>query len=162
MELPFERSNNDAAKKCTPHIIRSANQPQLGLAKSPSMMVGSDNTANKSLTNRTNGHHTFLQRSLSVNAEAPGSGNDESSPSNSDSDSDARNSTEKAHKNKANIESVTEKVNAKVGGAVVVVPKLDDEETFEKFFASKKTSDTNSNDNQVEISDFDNIKGAER
>lgn len=142
-------------------VIRSANQPQLGLAKSPSMMVNTVLSAGKT----QNGQHKPFQRSLSVSAEAPNSGA-ESSSGNSDSDSDGR-ASEKENKNKANNKSVAAAATNPAttnttAGARVVVPRLDDEETFEKFFASKKPLQKAVIEESVEIADFDNIKATER
>lgn len=160
VELQFERSTNAAAKKCPLHVIRSANQPLLGLAKSPSMMTtGSGRTPGVGV-----GHH-LVQRSLSINE-----GNviaERSSSSNSDSDN------EKDNKNKQNGNSkdvpsitvgVTSSQGAGTGGARVAIPKLDDEETFEKFFALKKspTTPVTPEDESINIEDFDHIKSTQR
>lgn len=143
VELQFER-NGDTTKKCPPmKVVRSANQPQLGLAKSPSMMVTSM-TAPKP-TAQTNGQHRMqLKRSLSVNAEAQSA---------SSSDSDFEEINEKEHSQQ--IKRILTKPGAKV-----IVPRVDDEETFEKFFTTSKSVEQI--DEGVEISDFDNIKSSER
>ncbi|XP_011290699.1 pneumococcal serine-rich repeat protein isoform X3 [Musca domestica] len=161
VELQFERSANAAAKKCPLHVIRSANQPLLGLAKSPSMMTtGSGRTPGVGV-----GHH-LVQRSLSINE-----GNviaERSSSSNSDSDN------EKDNKNKQNgnskdvlsitVGGITSSHGAGTGGARVAIPKLDDEETFEKFFALKKspTTPVTPEDESINIEDFDHIKSTQR
>lgn len=159
-ELQFERSANAAAKKCPLHIIRSANQPLLGLAKSPSMMTtGGSHPPGV-------GHH-LVQRSLSINE-----GNvivERSSSSNSDSDNDSKETTEK--QNVANKSAATSPSHAVVGGnggggggARVAIPKPDDEETFEKFFASKKSPPTPGTPDEegINIEDFDHIKSTQR
>ncbi|XP_067642918.1 supervillin-like isoform X9 [Eurosta solidaginis] len=133
IELQFERAQNAEPKKCPLEVVRSANQPQLGLAKSPSMMVTNSNT-NRGSGAGTNRHNTSLQRSLSVSAERPEVTTSNTS-SNSDSDSDGR-CNEKESKNKANTKSAG--ITAASIGTLVTVPRADDEETFEKFFASKK------------------------
>ncbi|XP_050337276.1 uncharacterized protein LOC126763630 isoform X1 [Bactrocera neohumeralis] len=158
IELQFEREQNAEPKKCPMHVVRSANQPQLGLAKSPSMMVTTN--TNGGANGGTNGHHNYLQRSLSVTAERP---NSESANSSSDSDSDGR-CNEKETKNKANTMSAAAERAAL--GTRVAVPKLDDEETFEKFFASKKQTPIQttviSEDAEVNDFDFDSIKTTQR
>ncbi|XP_049314845.1 uncharacterized protein LOC105227966 isoform X9 [Bactrocera dorsalis] len=154
IELQFEREQNAEPKKCPMHVVRSANQPQLGLAKSPSMMVTTNTNGG------TNGHNNYLQRSLSVTAERP---NSESANSSSDSDSDGR-CNEKETKNKTNTMSAAAERAAQ--GTRVAVPKLDDEETFEKFFASKKQTPIQttviSEDAEVNDFDFDSIKTTQR
>ncbi|XP_017070765.1 mucin-12 isoform X3 [Drosophila eugracilis] len=150
VELQFERSANDAAKKCPMLEVRSAYQPQLGLAKSPSMMVTS--TTNSSATNKT------ALRSLSVNPEeeAPTSLS-RSNSSSSESDGE-RTSPQNAKQNKelANTKSAAAPTNV---GARIQVPRLDDKETFENFFASKPKKEENV---ELEISAFDDIKPTER
>ncbi|XP_055843011.1 serine-rich adhesin for platelets isoform X8 [Episyrphus balteatus] len=145
VELQFER-HGDTTKQCPPmKVVRSANQPQLGLAKSPSMMVTSM-TAPPKPTSETNGQHRMqLKRSLSVNAEAQ-------SASSSDSDSEG-------NSEKENLKQVKKIATTKTG-AKVIVPRVDDEETFEKFFTTSKSVEKI--DEGVEISDFDNIKSCER
>ncbi|XP_062129122.1 uncharacterized protein LOC133840938 isoform X4 [Drosophila sulfurigaster albostrigata] len=149
VELQFERAPNDAAKKCPMLEVRSANQPQLGLAKSPSMMVGSTNTK------------IAAQRSLSVvNAqdEEPSLSRSNSSSSDSDAErSSPRNA--KLDKELANNKSAAAATNI---GARIQVPRLDDEETFENFFASQSKKPENSEETQLEISAFDEIKPTER
>lgn len=140
--------------------VRSANQPQLGLAKSPSMMVGGLNS------NKTAGAPVAAQRSLSVNAEEPEtqsqSALSRSNSSSSDSDGE-RNSPRNAKLDKelANNKSAAAPTNV---GARIQVPRLDDEETFENFFISKSktTGAVASGDAQLEISAFDDIKPTER
>lgn len=162
MELQFERAPNDAAKKCPMLEVRSANQPQLGLAKSPSMMVGGLSGQ------KSGGAPVAAQRSLSVNAEEPEtqsqsqSALSRSNSSSSDSDGD-RNSPRNAKLDKelANNKSAAAPTNV---GARIQVPRLDDEETFENFFISKsKTAGAVAGgDSQLEISAFDDIKPTER
>ncbi|XP_069967792.1 uncharacterized protein Svil isoform X8 [Bactrocera oleae] len=158
IELQFEREQNAEPKKCSMHVVVSANQPQLGLAKSPSMMVTTN--TNGGTNGGTYGQHNYLQRSLSVTAERP---NSESANSSSDSDSDER-CNEKETKNKANTRSAAAERAAL--GTRVTVPKLDDEETFEKFFASKKQTPIQttviSEDAAVNDFDFDSIKTTQR
>ncbi|XP_061394991.1 mucin-2 [Musca vetustissima] len=152
VELQFERSANAAAKKCPLHIIRSANQPLLGLAKSPSMMTsGSARVPGV-------GHH-LVQRSLSINE-----GNviaERSSSSNSDSDND-KDGKEKRSNMTIGVSSSQGMTGT--GGARVAIPKLDDEETFEKFFASKKspTTPVTPEEEGINIEDFDHIKSTQR
>lgn len=168
MELQFERSTNDAAKKCPLQIIRSANQPQLGLAKSPSMMVTSSTTTNGSAAankRKASNGALLVQRSFSVNNETAANSASESNSTASNSDSD----NEKERKDKLNIDnksSTTSPIHG-VGvsrGARVVIPKFDDEETFEKFFVSKKIQEksTLDEDEGIDIADFDKIKPTER
>ncbi|KAI8039065.1 hypothetical protein M5D96_007780 [Drosophila gunungcola] len=152
VELQFERSANDAAKKCPMLEVRSANQPQLGLAKSPSMMVTSGNS-NKSAA----------LRSLSVNPEeeVPASLS-RSNSSSSDSSDGERSAPQNAKQNKelANNKSAAAPTNV---GARIQVPRLDDKETFENFFASKpKKEEAEAGGVQLEISAFDDIKPTER
>lgn len=159
MELQFERAPNDAAKKCPMLEVRSANQPQLGLAKSPSMMVGGLNG------NKTGGAPIAAQRSLSVNAEEPESQSALSRSNSSSSDSDGeRNSPRNAKLGKelANNKSAAAPTNV---GARIQVPRLDDEETFENFFVSKSKTVgavAGAAEAQLEISAFDDIKPTER
>ncbi|XP_044314129.1 uncharacterized protein LOC108052880 isoform X5 [Drosophila rhopaloa] len=151
VELQFERSANDVAKKCPMLEVRSANQPQLGLAKSPSMMVTSS-------TNNSTANKTAL-RSLSVNPEeeVPTSLS-RSNSSSSDSDGE-RSSPQNAKQNKelANNKSAAAPTNV---GARIQVPRLDDKETFENFFASKPKKEEEGV--ELEISAFDDIKPTER
>ncbi|XP_046807049.1 uncharacterized protein LOC111675850 isoform X4 [Lucilia cuprina] len=163
VELQFERSANDAAKKCPLQIIRSANQPQLGLAKSASMMV-TTNTNGIGLGQKSSNGALFVQRSLSVNNENPNSASESNSAaSNSDSDN------EKERKDKRNINNqssntTTTTTSQSARGARVVIPKFDDEETFEKFFVSKKIQQDKSTPDEegIDIADFDKIKPTER
>jgi len=150
VELQFERSANDAAKKCPMLEVRSANQPQLGLAKSPSMMVTSSANSS-STTNKT------ALRSLSVNPEEEVPNLSRSNSSSSESDGD-RSSPQNAKQNKelANNKSAAAPTNV---GARIQVPRLDDKETFENFFASKPKKEENV---ELEISAFDDIKPTER
>ncbi|XP_055382156.1 supervillin [Condylostylus longicornis] len=190
VKLQFERIDSRKPHK---KILRSANQPLLGLAKSPSMMVTSlvnTKTATTNINNsngitqntqnqQQNKHNSFhLTRSISINVSQNENGNgrrSDSSSSNSDSDSDSRGSKEN-HKNHLNGQPMKK-------GSKVTVPKLDDEETFSKFFSSASVNQllsddsnkftTNSNEKSinsivikeeepVEISDFDSIKSTTR
>jgi len=150
VELQFERSANDAAKKCPMLEVRSANQPQLGLAKSPSMMVTSSTSTNS--TSKT------ALRSLSVNPEEEGPTSLSRSNSSSSESDGERNSPQNAKQNKelANNKSAAAPTNV---GARIQVPRLDDKETFENFFSSKPKKEENV---QLEISAFDDIKPTER
>ncbi|KAL5291784.1 SVIL family protein [Megaselia abdita] len=131
-KLQFERTDD---KKCQPmKVVRSANQPQLGLAKSPSMMVTS--TTNTQ-ANKTETANLFLKRSVSING---GRGTAESSGSD----------TSDSEKN----------IKKTATGSRVVIPRIDDEETFEKFFSIKKQEETG--EESIEISDFDSVKASER
>ncbi|XP_030081129.1 uncharacterized protein LOC111597740 isoform X3 [Drosophila hydei] len=151
VELQFERLPNDAAKKCPMLEVRSANQPQLGLAKSPSMMV----------TNATKAG--ALQRSLSVTVEEAvtltrsNSSNSSSSSSSSESDGSPRNA--KQHKELANNKSAEAATNV---GSRIQVPRLDDAETFESFFGVQAKGQANDESFELEISAFDDIKSTER
>lgn len=134
-KLQFVRTED---KKCQPlKVVRSANQPQLGLAKSPSMMVTS--TTNTPANKNETANQLFLKRSVSING---GGGNTEKNNSSDSSDSE---------KNGKENDS----------GSKVVIPRIDDEETFEKFFSSKR-KDTNDGEEAIEISDFDSVKASER
>ncbi|XP_043649612.1 serine-rich adhesin for platelets isoform X4 [Drosophila teissieri] len=148
VELQFERSANDAAKKCPMLEVRSANQPQLGLAKSPSMMV----------TSSTNSSSKTALRSLSVNPEEEGPTSLSRSNSSSSESDGERNSPHNAKQNKelANNKSAAAPTNV---GARIQVPRLDDKETFENFFSSKPKKEENV---ELEISAFDDIKPTER
>ncbi|XP_030386006.1 supervillin-like isoform X1 [Scaptodrosophila lebanonensis] len=147
VELQFERSPNDAAKRCPMLEVRSANQPQLGLAKSPSMMVTPSTTTPSG---------KFTQRSLSINAEETAS----QSSSSSDSDGERAPHNAKHHKEQANNKSAAAPTNV---GACISVPCLDDEETFKNFFAQQtKPVGAATTGAELEISSFDEIKSTER
>ncbi|XP_070136318.1 serine-rich adhesin for platelets isoform X4 [Drosophila bipectinata] len=146
VELQFERSPNDVAKKCPMLEVRSANQPQLGLAKSPSMMVTTGSASTKSTL-----------RSLSVNPEEEVPSLSRSNSSSSDSDGErSAPQTAKHNKELANNKSAAAPTNV---GARILVPRLDDKETFENFFASAPKKEETV---QLEISSFDDIKPTER
>ncbi|KPU77558.1 uncharacterized protein Dana_GF24919, isoform B [Drosophila ananassae] len=147
VELQFERSPNDEAKKCPMVEVRSANQPQLGLAKSPSMMVTTGGSAAPKST----------LRSLSVNPEEEVPSLSRSNSSSSESDGE-RSAPQNAKHNKelANNKSAAAPTNV---GARILVPRLDDKETFENFFASAPRKEESV---QLEISSFDDIKPTER
>lgn len=157
MELQFERSANAAPKKCPLQIIRSANQPLLGLAKSPSMMVTSSvNGAAAGQRSVTGANSQFVQRSLSVNE-----ANvifESTSSSNSDTDN------EKDNKDKLNAanKSATTSPSHGVSGARVVIPKSDDAETFGNFFAPKKEKISTPEEEGINIEDFDHVKSTHR
>ncbi|XP_032575559.1 supervillin isoform X14 [Drosophila sechellia] len=150
VDLQFERSANDAAKKCPMLEVRSANQPQLGLAKSPSMMVTS--------STGTNSTSKSALRSLSVNPEEEGPTSLSRSNSSSSESDGEHNSPQNAKQNKelANNKSAAAPTNV---GARIQVHRLDDKETFENFFSSKPKKEENV---ELEISAFDDIKPTER
>lgn len=132
-KLQFERTED---KKCQPmKVVRSANQPQLGLAKSPSMMVTS--TTNTQANKTETANQLFLKRSVSING---GRAATESSGSD----------TSDSEKNHKTAES----------GSKVVIPRIDDEETFKKFFSIKNKHETG--EESIKISDFDSVKASER
>lgn len=130
VKLQFERTED---KKCQPmKVIRSSNQPQLGLAKSPSMLVTS--TTNTQANKTEIGNQLSLKRSISINGTV-----ETSSSETSDS------------------EKITKNADS---GSRVVIPRIDDEETFEKFFSIKKKDHIG--EESIEISDFDSVKASER
>uniref|UniRef100_A0A1A9WC79 HP domain-containing protein n=1 Tax=Glossina brevipalpis TaxID=37001 RepID=A0A1A9WC79_9MUSC len=147
VELQFERPHNGAPKKCPLIIICSANQPLLGLAKSPSMMVTSSTINGNGCQRNANGA-LFVQRSISMETSSIMEIN---SANNSDSDNERESKIEK----KNNTDT------SRNNGARVVVPKIDDEETFENFFASKKSKASEQEEN-IDVTDFDKIKPTER
>ncbi|XP_068142627.1 supervillin isoform X9 [Drosophila tropicalis] len=160
VELQFQRSPNDAAKKCPLLEVRSANQPQLGLAKSPSMMV---TTTTKS---------TAAQRSLSVNPEEEKEKESSQALSRSNSNSSSGSTTDsdgggawpqnaKQSKELANSKSAAAPTNV---GSRILVPRLDDEETFENFFVSqiKKPKHVEEQQDKEQLLDLDDIKPTER
>ncbi|KAI9588659.1 hypothetical protein GQX74_004504 [Glossina fuscipes] len=145
VELQFERDHNGSPKKCPLLTIRSANQPLLGLAKSPSMMVN----GNGCQRNASNGA-LFVQRSLSMETSSVMEIN---SANNSDSDNEREFIRESEKSN-----GIDASPN---NGGRVVVPKIDDEETFENFFASKK-SIASKQEMSIDVTDFDKIKPTAR
>lgn len=133
VKLQFERTEE---KKCQPmKVVRSANQPQLGLAKSPSMMVTS--TTNTQANKTETANNLFLKRSVSING--------------------GRGATESSSSDTSDSEKINKKPDA---GSRVVIHRIDDEETFEKFFSIKKKDETG--EESIEISDFDSVKASER
>lgn len=130
VQLPFTKSN---VKKSPPLMtLKSINQPLLGLAKSPSMMVPSTlSVSNKS---------SLLTRSISV------PGEDEENYYNECRRGDVKNG------------EVTKGVNGN-NGSKVSVPNVDDDEVFNKFFVSIEKTVIEEN---VEIADFDAVKSSER
>lgn len=136
-------------------VFKSATTPQLGLSKSTSMMVPTMLTAVTPTgtmspspigTNRNNERAGLLKRSLSV----PGEGDsDDASTSGGDLKSKAANNENKNPENG-------------FSGSKVAIPKLDDDETFSKFFAKSRLNETTSVivEEKVEVTDFDDIKVA--
>ncbi|XP_037907109.1 uncharacterized protein LOC119649162 isoform X6 [Hermetia illucens] len=149
-KLQFERGDNKQSPRMK--VLRSANPTPLGLAKSPSMMVtsmtGSSNNQgdehNAGVRNvggiGSGGLASLLKRSHSVNC---GDG--------ADSD-DASGRSQKENR-------VGRQNGEHFAGTKVAVPKLDDEETFSKFFTTVQKAVI---DESVEIADFDDIKSTER
>lgn len=130
MELPFIKSN---VKKSLPLItLKSINQPLLGLAKSPSMVV----PTTLSMSNKP----SLLTRSISV------PGEDEENYYNDCRRGDVKNGEVSNGTNGSN-------------GSKVSVPSVDEDEVFNKFFVSIKKTVIEEN---VEISDFDAVKSSER
>lgn len=131
-------------------VLKSLNQPQLGLAKSPSMMVpimssintiSSDVTQTAAAITSNANKNNKLTRSISV----PGAANDD--------DSNYKDyQTEKVKKNGEAATKIT-------GGSKVSVPKVDDDETFSNFFTSIQKTVI---EEGVEIDDFDIIKSTEK
>lgn len=113
--------------------FKSSTLPQMGLAKSPSMMVSTIHTLKSD--------DQKLKRSLSVPGEE-----DEIMIKTKD-DNAINNRIDKMRQN--------EKL-----GSRVTIPRADDDETFNKFFV--KTKKNSVIDEGVEISDFDAIKSNER
>lgn len=127
-------------------VLRSLNQPQLGLAKSPSMMVSTviSETSDKSPTEKLGA----LTRSISV----PGVGAADSN------DDDA--SRTKSNGEPSVLPKSTSTNDKKVlTGSKVAVPRVDDDETFMNFFTSVQKTVI---EEGVEIADFDIIKSTER
>lgn len=141
VQLQFHKSD----VKMTPPktVLRSLNQPQLGLAKSPSMMVS---TVISETSDKSPGEKLSLTRSISV----PGVG-----AADSNNDSASRSSGEPAGPPKP--ASITDK--KVLGGSKVAVPRVDDDETFMNFFTSVQKTVI---EEGVEIADFDVIKSTER
>lgn len=130
MQLPFTKSS---VKKTPPLItLRSTNQPLLGLAKSPSMMV----PTTLSLSNKS----SLLTRSISV------PGEDEENYYNECRRGDVKNG------------EVANGVNGN-NSSKVSVPSVHDDEVFNKFFVSIEKTVIEGN---VEIADFDAVKSSER
>lgn len=136
MKTPVKLQFVKSDIKQTPPMkeFKSVNQPQLGLAKSPSMMVpGIGNKDEKS---------SFLKRSLSVPGES------EEMRETNDIKSNTPGAQEKKIQN-------CDGGNRDFNGSKVVVPRLDDDDTFDRFFTSLHSSVI---DEGVEIGDFDDIK----
>lgn len=125
--------------------LRSQHQPQLGLAKSPSMMVTTLQTidANNLALNNNKNHSTFL-RSISV----PGPAG-----------SDEENEDENANFEKESVK--TKLIAPVIQGSKVVVHRVDDDETFSSFFKSSSLR-TPTVVGDVDIGDFDAIKSTEK
>lgn len=121
-KLPFTKPTDD---KMNPPktVFKSTNAPQLGLAKSPSMMV----PVLPALTSPKRDSLVILKRSLSVPGE-----DDE-------------------------IGDVVQLRN----GSKVMIPKLDDDDTFGTFF-QKIVPESVITEENVEVSDFDIIKPTEK
>lgn len=126
--------------------LRSQNQPLLGLAKSPSMLVTTQqiNDTNTTNLNYNNKNNSPFLRSLSV----PGAAG-----------SDEENEDENANFEKDVIS--TKHVTPVISGSKVIVHRVDDDETFSSFFKSNN-SRTQANENGVNIADFDAIKSTEK
>lgn len=134
MQLPFKKSD---VKKSPPLItLKSANQPMLGLAKSPSMMVPSA----LSVSNKNN----LLTRSMSV------PGEDEENYYNECRRGDVKNG-EITHGDDGNLYGNN--------GSKVSVPSVDDDEVFNKFFVSLERDVIEEN---LDIADFDAVKSSGR
>lgn len=134
-KLQFERSALKQSPKMK--VLRSANPPQLGLAKSPSMMVTSMTGTSKNTEQRGG----LFKRSISVNSDTNANGDG------------SLKENEVVNKNQFH-----DSKDSRYSGSIVTVPKLDDE-TFLKFFSDIHEAVIDEN---VEISDFDNIKVTER
>lgn len=124
------------------------------------MMVTSSHTNGQKSSNGA----LLVQRSLSVNSEKANSASESNSAaSNSDSDNEKDLKDKRNVNNKSAIGSPSHGKSALQKGARVVIPRFDDEETFEKFFVSKKPQEKSTPDEEgIDISDFDKIKPTER
>lgn len=131
MKTPVKLQFIKSEIKQTPPMkeFKSVNTPQLGLAKSPSMMVPGMGIKDEKTS--------FLKRSLSV-------------PGESD---ELRESPEK--NNLPNVQRHHGDGIGDFNGSKVVVPRLDEDDTFSRFFTSLHSSVI---DEGVEIGDFDDIK----
>lgn len=142
VQLQFNKSE----VKMTPPktVLRSLNQPQLGLAKSPSMMVSTviSETSDKSPTDKL----SALTRSISV----PGVGSADTN------DDDASRSNVEPCVLPKPPSIIDKKI---LTGSKVAVPRVDDDETFMNFFTSVQKTVI---EEGVEIADFDVIKSTER
>ncbi|XP_037030396.1 supervillin isoform X2 [Bradysia coprophila] len=131
VQLPFNKSD---VKRSPPLItLKSINQPLLGLAKSPSMMVP--------ITLSVPSKGNLLTRSISV------PGEDEENYYNECRRGDVKNG-----------EVTDGDVNGN-NSSKVSVPNVDDDEVFNKFFVSIEKTVIEEN---VEIADFDAVKSSER
>lgn len=130
MKTPVKLQFIKSEVKQTPPMkeFKSINTPQLGLAKSPSMMVPGMCIKDES--------KSFLKRSLSVPGES-----DELRESNETS------SIPKTHQHNGG--------DGDFNGSKVTVPRLDEDDTFSRFFSKLQSSVI---DEGVEIGDFDDIK----
>lgn len=143
VQLQFNKSE----VKMTPPktVLRSLNQPQLGLAKSPSMMVStmisenSDQLPTEKLS--------ALTRSISVPGVGAADHNDEDA---------SRSKGEPTVLPKSAASTIDKKG---LTGSKVAVPRVDDDETFMNFFTSVQKTVI---EEGVEIADFDVIKSTER
>jgi supervillin len=138
-KLQFSKSDD---KKSPPMIkFKSANVPQLGLSKSPSMMVTP--TLQSTIAQRED-RLGLLKRSTSVPGE----------------DEDAENRNNLLHtKSTANMGFHLRHGDdeEKYTGSKVTIPKLDDDETFMKFFSKLQRTVIDEEERVLEISDFDQI-----
>ena len=144
-------------RKCPPMIVfKSANQPQLGLAKSPSMMVTGDGDSINNSANNNLHRDKILKRSVSV----PG-GNDDNVGKHEEKQDDViiGKPPPSSSSSRASKTTITTNELNEFSGAKVAIPKLDDDETFAKFFTSIHKSVI---EEGVEISDFDTIKSNEK
>lgn len=147
LKTPVKLQFIKSEEKQTPPkaIFKSVNTPQLGLAKSPSMattIVGSAKTVDDNL----------LKRSFSV----PGGGDNDDNDENNSIKCDKKYENDRSHQPATpdNRKHIKER-----DGLKVIVPRLDDDETFSKFFTSLQNSVI---DEGVEIADFDTVKSTER
>lgn len=120
-------------------IFKSSINPHLGLSKSPSMMVPTSNTFDTSEMNERVG---LLKRSISISG---GEGDTE----------DGTHLKEISEK----ITSVLTSSKSENGftGSKVTIPKLDDDETFSKFFTKLQTSVLQEKE-KLDVSDLDYIE----
>ncbi|XP_037940642.1 uncharacterized protein LOC119673439 isoform X6 [Teleopsis dalmanni] len=136
------RRPDDIAKKCPMNIIRSTNQ-EFGLSKSQSMIITSNfkSTNLSEITRKA----PRLECSLSLNE-------DEVCSVKFCDKFNCENEF-KPERIKTNILNTTNTSER------IFIPKLDDEETFKKFFGQ---IDVKASKTEIEISDFDNLRSTER